>query len=190
MSEGKLVIVSAPSGSGKTTVIRHLMDQDFNLNFSVSATNRDPRAHEVDGKDYLFLSTDAFQSKIKNNEFLEWEEVYKGRFYGSLKSHVDQMLSEGKNVIFDVDVVGGLNIKSYYKEKALSIFIKLPSLETLEMRLRQRGTDDENDIMSRLEKATWEMNFAEKFDVVLINDNLQKCLKDAENLVSEFLNKA
>ncbi|MEA1873868.1 MAG: guanylate kinase [Bacteroidota bacterium] len=188
--EGKLVIVSAPSGSGKTTIIRHLMAQNFNLYFSVSATNRAPREHETNGKDYLFLSTDAFQEKIKNNDFLEWEEVYKDRFYGSLKSHVNQMLSEGKNVIFDVDVVGGLNIKSYYQEKALSMFIKLPSLETLEMRLRQRGTDDETDIMNRLEKAAWEMNFAEEFDTILINDNLPKCLKDAENLVSEFLEKA
>ena len=190
MSDGKLVIVSAPSGSGKTTIIRHLMEKDFNLHFSVSATNRAPRTHEVDGKDYLFLSTDAFKSKTENNEFLEWEEVYEGRFYGSLKSHVNQMLSEGKNVIFDVDVVGGLNIKKYYGDKALAIFIQLPSLTTLEMRLRQRGTDDENDIMHRLEKATWEMKFADKFDAILINDNLPKCLKDAENLVSEFLKNA
>ncbi len=189
MSEGKLVIISAPSGSGKTTIIQHLMEKHFNLHFSVSATNRPAREHETDGKDYLFIATETFHSKINKDEFLEWEEVYEGRFYGSLIAHVNQMLSEGKNVIFDVDVVGGLNIKKYYQEQALSIFVKLPSLETLEMRLRQRGTDNETDIMNRLEKAAWEMNFAKKFDAILINDSLQKCHKDAEKLVSDFLHK-
>ncbi len=187
MSKGKLIIVSAPSGSGKTTIIHHLMEQDLNLHFSVSATNRPARKHEKHGIDYHFLSTEEFNQHIDNDEFLEWEEVYEGRFYGSLKRVINELLNEGKNVIFDVDVVGGLNIKKYYQEEALAIFVQLPSLETLEMRLRQRGTDNEEDIMNRLEKAAWEMNFAEKFDKVLINDKLEKCLQDATDIVSEFL---
>lgn len=190
MSEGKLIVISAPSGSGKTTIIRHLMERDFNLHFSVSATNRAPRTHETHGVDYLFLSTETFKSKIKNNEFLEWEEVYKGRYYGSLKSQINQMLTKGQNVIFDVDVVGGLNIKKYYQEKALAIFVQLPNLDTLEMRLRHRGTDNEDDIKDRLNKAAWEIKFAEKFDAILINNDLKKSLLDAEILVSEFLNKS
>ena len=189
MKSGKVLIFSAPSGSGKTTIIRHLMEQEFNLHFSVSATNRPPRGKEIHGKDYFFISTEEFRDKIDKDHFLEWEEVYEGRFYGSLKSVVNDKLAEGKNVIFDVDVVGGLNIKKYYGDQALAVFVQPPGLEALEMRLRQRDTDKEEDILNRLEKAAWEMNFAEKFDYILINDKLPKTLKDAEKMIEDFLDR-
>jgi guanylate kinase len=189
MEKGKVIILSAPSGSGKTTIIHHLLEKDFNLHFSVSATNRAPRNHEVHAKDYFFLSTEDFKKKIHNNEFLEWEEVYPERFYGSLISEVDKHLENGRNVIFDVDVIGGLNIKKHYGQQALAIFVQTPDLNTLEKRLRTRNADNESDIQKRLEKATWEMKFANDFDFIIINDNLQDSLIKAETIVQNFLSK-
>ncbi len=187
MKKGKVLIFSAPSGSGKTTIIKHLLNLDFNLHFSISATNRQPRGKEIHGKDYFFLSTEEFQAKIKNQDFLEWEEVYEGRYYGSLKSVVNTKLEQGQNVIFDVDVVGGVNIKKHYQNDALSVFVQTPDLGTLEKRLRSRNTDNETEIKKRLEKAAWEMGFAPKFDYILINNTLEAALNEAEQLVKKFL---
>ncbi len=184
----KILIFSAPSGAGKTTIVKHLLEQEkFSLSFSISATSRNKRENELEAKDYYFLSADEFKAKINNNEFLEWEEVYPGCFYGSLKSEVERLFSEGKNVIFDVDVKGGINIKNYYKEQALSVFIMPPSVEELEKRLLLRSTDHEDSIKVRIEKALFEMSFADRFDVVIINDNLIKTLQEAEDTVESFL---
>lgn len=184
---GKLIIFSAPSGSGKTTLVRHLMAQDYNLHFSVSATSRQIRINETNGKDYLFLSVADFKKRIEDNEFLEWEEVYPNRFYGTLKSEVDKMLKTGNHVIFDVDVKGGINIKTYYGAQALSIFVRPPSIEALEKRLRKRNTDDEADIAKRIAKAKYELDFEKYFDAVIINENIQQARNDAEQLVRQFL---
>ncbi|SHJ50220.1 guanylate kinase [Tangfeifania diversioriginum] len=185
--KGKLIIFSAPSGAGKTTIVKHLLQQDFDLNFSVSATSRKPRTGETHGKDYLFLSEKEFRKKIENDEFLEWEEVYKGIFYGTLKSEVERIRNSGKNVIFDVDVVGGLNIKDYYKDEALAVFVQPPSVEELRNRLRNRSTESEEKINMRIAKAEKELKFADKFDVVIVNKELPKALKEAEKVVSGFL---
>ncbi|MRT93177.1 guanylate kinase [Ancylomarina sp. 16SWW S1-10-2] len=185
---GKLLIFSAPSGAGKTTIVKHLLTKNFKLEFSISATNRPMRPNEVDGKDYHFLSTEEFQSKINNNDFLEWEEVYKGCFYGTLKSEVDRITEKGNNVIFDVDVVGGLNIKKFYKEKALAVFIQPPSVKELENRLRGRSTDSEEVIKNRVEKFNYELGFAERFDTIIINDKLEDALIKAEQTLTQFLN--
>lgn len=187
--EGKLFIFSAPSGSGKTTIVKSLLDENLGLEFSISATSRSLRGEEIHGKDYYFLSVDDFKSKIKNNEFLEWEEVYENRFYGTLKSEVNRIWDKGNHVIFDVDVVGGLNIKKYYSEKALSVFIMPPSIEELENRLRNRSTDSDEDIKTRIEKAEKELTYAQQFDLVIINDNLEKAIFEAENAVRNFISK-
>jgi len=184
---GKLLIFSAPSGAGKTTIVKHLLTQNFNLEFSISATNRPMRENEVDGKDYHFLSTEDFQKKINNDDFLEWEEVYKGCFYGTLKSEVDRITENGNNVIFDVDVVGGLNIKKYYEDKALAIFIQPPSVEELENRLRSRSTDSEEVIRNRVDKFIYELSFANRFDTIIINDKLEDALNEAEETLNKFL---
>lgn len=184
---GKLLIFSAPSGAGKTTIVKHLLTQNFNLEFSISATNRPMRENEVNGKDYHFLSTEDFQNKIKNNDFLEWEEVYKGCFYGTLKSEVDRITENGNNVIFDVDVVGGLNIKKYYEDKALAIFIQPPSVEELENRLRSRSTDSEEVIRNRVDKFIYELSFANRFDTIIVNDKLEDALNEAEETLRKFL---
>ena len=186
--KGKLIIFSAPSGAGKTTIVKHLLQKNLNLVFSVSATCRNPRPGETNGKDYHFLSEQEFRSKIENNEFLEWEEVYKGTLYGTLKSEVERIRDQGINVIFDVDVVGGLNIKKFYGEDALAVFVQPPSVEELKNRLQRRSTETEETLKARVAKAEYEMSFAPKFDVVLINNELNTTLREAERTVSAFLN--
>lgn len=187
---GKLIVFSAPSGSGKTTIVRHLLKIIDNLGFSISACTRDRRGRtEENGKDYYFLTPDEFKEKIDNDEFVEWEEVYEGAFYGTLKSEIQRLTESGKNVIFDVDVKGGLSIKKYYGERALAIFVKVPSVEELEKRLRGRGSDTEDSISRRLFKVKFEMSFQDKFDVILLNENLQDTLKKAEVLVRDFLDR-
>lgn len=171
---GKLIIFFSPSGSGKSTIINYLLTQNLNLSFSISATSRAPRGTEQNGVEYFFLTPEEFKQRIANNEFLEYEEVYKDRFYGTLKAQVEKQLAAGQNVIFDVDVVGGCNIKKFYGDRALSVFIQPPSLEELRKRLTGRGTDAPEVIESRLAKATFELSYAEKFDVVIVNDNLEK----------------
>ena len=186
---GKLIIFSAPSGSGKSTIINYLMTQNLNLAFSIPATSRPPRGTEQHGVEYYFLSAEEFKQRIVNNEFLEYEEVYADRFYGTLKAPIEKQLEEGYNVVFDVDVVGGCNIKKYYGERALSVFIQPPSVEELRKRLVGRGTDAPEVIESRIAKAEFELGFADKFDVVVVNDDLEKAKAEALNTLSTFLNK-
>lgn len=188
-TKGKLVIFSAPSGAGKTTIVRHLLDCGLNLEFSVSAASRNKRPNEVDGKDYYFLSADDFKHKIENDEFLEWEEVYHDHFYGTLKSEVQRIWDKGNHVIFDVDVVGGLNIKKYYGDKALAVFVMPPNVQELESRLRGRSTESEENLKKRIEKAEHELSFAKGFDTTIINDKLETALTEAETMVRNFLNK-
>lgn len=187
---GKCIIFCAPSGSGKTTIVKHLLATNPNLGFSISACTRDRRGrNEEHGKDYYFLTPEEFKKKIDNDEFVEWEEVYQGAFYGTLKSEIERIWSTGKHVIFDVDVQGGLNLKKYYKDRALAIFVKCPSMEVLEQRLRARKTDSEEAISTRLFKVKFEMSFESRFDVTLVNNDLDHALKDAQKLVDDFINK-
>ena len=186
---GKLIIFSAPSGSGKSTIINHLLQQDLNLAFSISATSRPPRGTERDGVEYFFLTPDEFRERIARDEFLEYEEVYPGRFYGTLKSQVEKQLAAGQNVVFDVDVVGGCNIKKYYGERALSVFIQPPSVKELRRRLVGRGTDAPEVIEDRVAKAEYELGFAPQFDVVLVNDNLEEAQQRAYDVIRNFLNR-
>ncbi|WP_159518213.1 guanylate kinase [Sunxiuqinia indica] len=188
MKKGKLIIFSAPSGAGKTTVVKHLLQQNFGLEFSISATSRAPRHTETNGKDYYFLSPDEFMQKVDNNEFLEWEEVYKGTCYGTLKEEVERIRNKGNHVIFDVDVVGGINIKKYYSDDALAIFIQPPSIEELRKRLEGRSTDSAEVIDKRVQKAEYELTFAPQFDTILLSEELRKTLANAEKLVTEFIN--
>lgn len=186
---GKAIIFSAPSGSGKTTIVHHLLSQNADLGFSISAATRDKRGRkEANGKDYYFLTPEEFKHKIDNDEFVEWEEVYAGNFYGTLKSEIERIWSEGKNVIFDVDVKGGINLKKYFGDKALAIFVKVPSLDVLKQRLDDRGTESEESLSRRLFKANFEMSFQDKFDVVLINEDLEHSLADAQRLYDGFKN--
>jgi len=188
--QGKLIVFSAPSGSGKTTIVHHLLEQkELNLGFSVSATSRPRRAQEEHGRDYYFLSKEAFEKHIKNNDFLEWEEVYKDNYYGTLQAEVERIWKEGRAVIFDIDVVGGLRIKNKYPENTLAIFVQPPSLEVMEQRLRNRKTETEEKILERLNKAEKELKFATDFDVILINDDLATAKKEAKRLVETFLKK-
>ena len=186
--KGKLIIFSAPSGSGKSTIINYLMTQNLNLAFSISATSRPPRGTEQHGVEYYFLSAEEFKQRIANNEFLEYEEVYENRFYGTLKAPIEKQLEEGLNVVFDVDVVGGCNIKKYYGDRALSVFIQPPSIEELRKRLVGRATDAPEVIESRIAKAEFELGYADKFDVVIINDELEKAKADALEIIQKFLN--
>lgn len=184
---GKAIIFSAPSGSGKTTIVRHLLENNPDLGFSISASTRDRRGRtEQNGKDYYFLPPQEFKKKIDNNEFVEWEEVYEGNFYGTLKSEIDRVWREGRNVIFDVDVKGGLNLKKYFGDKALAIFVKVPSVDVLKERLNDRGTETKESLSRRLFKAEFEMGFSDKFDVVLINEDLSRSLAEAQRLYDDF----
>ena len=186
---GKLIIFSAPSGSGKSTIINYLLKQGLNLQFSISATSRPPRGTEQDGVEYFFLSPEEFKKRIANDEFVEYEEVYPDRFYGTLKSQVEKQLAEGQNIIFDVDVVGGCNIKRFYGDRALSVFIQPPSIEELRKRLEGRGTDSPETINSRIAKAEFELSYAPKFDLVVVNDELEKAEAQALEAIRKFLNK-
>lgn len=182
------MIFSAPSGSGKTTLVNHLLAEIPNIAFSVSATTRAPRGEEQNGVEYYFISLEEFMQRVENDEFLEWQEVYPGRCYGTLKAVVEKMQEEGKHVAFDVDVVGGTNIKKFYGDKALSVFIQAPSIEVLRERLIKRGTDSMEEIEKRLEKAQWEMDFAQgKFDTTIINDDLDTAKADILKAVTDFL---
>ena len=185
---GKLIIFSAPSGSGKSTIINYLLKQGLNLRFSISATSRPPRGTEQNGVEYFFLSPEEFKEGIANNEFVEYEEVYPDRFYGTLKSQVEKQLAEGQNIIFDVDVVGGCNIKRFYGDRALSVFIQPPSIEELRKRLEGRGTDSPETINSRIAKAEFELSYAPKFDIVVVNDQLEKAEAQTLEAIRNFLN--
>lgn len=184
---GKLIVFTAPSGSGKTTIVRHILKTFPNCSFSVSATTRQRRAHEEHGVDYYFLSEETFRLWISYEAFAEWEEVYPGQFYGTLKSEISRLHENGRHVLFDVDVKGALHIKQIYPEETLTIFIKVPSLEELERRLRERGSDTEDQLRKRLAKASYELTFESQFDVVLINDDLGTTLQEAEDIVRKFL---
>lgn len=187
--KGKLIVFSAPSGSGKTTIVKHLLGiKDLNLEFSISATSRERRGNEVNGKDYYYLSLKEFKNKIKNDEFLEWEEVYRDNFYGTLKAEVERIWALGKNVIFDIDVSGGLRIKRKFPEQTLAIFVKPPSIDELKIRLKNRKTETEEKISMRVAKASAELATAPLFDVIVVNDDLEKALTKAEKLVSNFVN--
>lgn len=184
---GKLIIFSAPSGSGKSTIINYLLQQPLRLRFSISATSRKPRGQEQDGVEYYFLTPEAFRERIANGDFLEYEEVYTDKYYGTLKSEVERILNEGDNVIFDVDVVGGCNIKKFYGDRALALFIQPPSIEELRKRLEGRGTDAPEVIESRIAKAEYELGFAPRFDKIVVNDDLEQAETEALRAIQTFL---
>jgi guanylate kinase len=185
--QGKLFIFSAPSGAGKTTIVRALLDRLNFLEFSISATSRPMRRGEKDGVDYYFISPETFRNRIDNNEFVEWEEVYSGSYYGTLKSEMERIWSQGKHVVFDVDVAGGVNLKKQFGDRALSTFVMPPSLEVLAKRLIGRKTETDESLKKRLEKAEFEIGFAKDFDVVLVNDQLEKSIEEACNMVKSFI---
>ncbi|WP_044400814.1 guanylate kinase [Lacinutrix sp. Hel_I_90] len=188
MKQGKLIVFSAPSGSGKTTIVRHLLNQeDLNLAFSISATSREKRGQESHAEDYYFMSAQEFKQHIKDEDFLEWEEVYRDNFYGTLKTEVERLWALGKNVIFDIDVSGGLRIKRKFPEQTLSIFVKPPSIDELKIRLKKRKTESDDKINMRVAKASAELATAPLFDVIIENDNLEKALKEAEAVVGHFI---
>lgn len=187
--KGKCIIFSAPSGAGKTTIVHYLLKESLGLEFSVSACSREPRKNEINGKDYYFLGLEGFKDQIDKEAFIEWEEVYTNNFYGTLKSEIERIWANGKSVIFDVDVIGGLNLKRIFGEQALSVFVKPPSYEVLEKRLRNRSTETEDKIQQRMKKANEEFAYAPEFDVILINDNLDESCNKAKEMVSEFLSK-
>lgn len=188
--QGKLIVFSAPSGAGKTTIVRHLLkNEELNLMFSISATSRAPRGEEKDGVDYYFLGREEFIKHIKDDSFLEWEEVYRDNFYGTLKTEVNRIWKLGKHVIFDIDVSGGLRIKRKFPDQTLSIFVKPPSIDELKIRLKKRSTEDKDKINMRIAKASAELATAPLFDVIVENDDLEKALKESYQLVSSFLTK-
>ena len=190
MKKGKLIVFSAPSGSGKTTIVRHLLAQaDLNLEFSISAATREARGEEVNGKDYYFMSLDQFKQHIKSEDFVEWEEVYRDNFYGTLKSEVERIWAKGKNVIFDIDVAGGLRIKSKFPEETLAVFVKPPSVDELKRRLKERSTESEEKINMRIAKAHVELATAPQFDVIIKNYDLEVALDEAYQLVKNFINE-
>lgn len=186
---GKCIIFSAPSGAGKTTIVHALLEANIGLQFSVSACSREPRPNEVDSKDYLFLGIEGFKKKIEEDEFVEWEEVYTNNFYGTLKSEVERIWTAGEAVVFDVDVIGGLNLKRIFGDKALAIFVQPPSYEELENRLRHRSTESEDKIQQRMAKAKKELSYAKDFDFVLVNDHLENAIEKAKKLVVNFIKK-
>jgi len=188
MQSGKLIIVSAPSGAGKTTLVKHLLEVNDNLEFSISCTTRSPRENEINGKDYHFISADEFKQKVENQEFAEWEEVYTDILYGTLKSEIERIWANGKNVIFDIDVEGGINLKKIYPENSLSIFIMPPSVDELEKRLRARNTETEEKLQMRINKAEKELILAPKFDEILVNDNLELSKNELIQLIENFTN--
>jgi len=188
---GKLIVFSAPSGSGKTTIVRHLLAQEkLNLEFSISATSRDARGEEQHGEDYYFISLEDFKQHIKDEDFLEWEEVYRDNFYGTLKKEVQRIWALGKHVIFDIDVVGGLRIKKKFPERTLAVFVKPPSVDELKIRLKKRMTESEDKINMRIAKASVELATAPQFDHIILNDDLDKALKEARELVDTFIIKS
>jgi guanylate kinase len=185
--QGKLIIFSAPSGAGKTTIVRRLLNGDFNLEFSISACSRARRDNETNGKDYYFITADEFRKKIAQGEFIEWEEVYPDHFYGTLKREVERIRQSGKHVVFDIDVMGGINIRRQFGNEALAIFIMPPSVEELERRLRIRNTDSDEKIRERISKAGYEMSFAHLFDVVIVNEELEKTISEVSRVLEGFL---
>lgn len=185
--QGRLIIVSAPSGAGKTSIVKYVLDNIPQLAFSISATSRSKRKNEQNGKDYYFLTADDFKRKLANDEFLEWQEVYPNQFYGTLKSEVERLWNEGKHVIFDVDVLGGLNIKKAFGKQALAVFIQPPTVEALRERLSGRGTENPESLKKRLDKAEYELSFAPQFDTIIINDVLASAQKEAVQKISDFL---
>jgi guanylate kinase len=189
MKKGKLIVFSAPSGSGKTTIVRHLLGkEDLNLEFSISAATREARGEEVNGKDYYFMSLSEFKTHIKNEDFVEWEEVYRDNFYGTLKSEVERIWSQGKNVIFDIDVSGGLRIKHKFPEETLAVFVKPPSVDELKRRLKERSTESDDKINMRIAKASVELATAPQFDKIIKNYDLDTAKEDAYQLVKGFVN--
>lgn len=189
-ASGKLIIFSAPSGAGKTTIVHHLLEVFPTLEFSVSATSREPRGHEQHGVDYYFFTADEFRKRVAAGEFVEYEEVYPGQLYGTLQSEVDRIWRKGHHVIFDVDVKGGLKLKKQFGGKALAVFVRPPSVAALEQRLRHRATESEEKIRMRIDKATQELSFEPQFDVTIVNDDLPRALNEAENLLKNFLSKS
>ena len=186
--EGKLIVFSAPSGSGKTTIVHHLLNQkNLHLDFSISATSRDKRGKEIDGKDYHFISLEKFKKHIDGDDFVEWEEVYENNFYGTLKSEVERIWADGKHAIFDIDVVGGLRVKEKFPEKTLAVFVKAPSIKVMEERLRARSTDSEAKIKERISKAERELAYAKGFDKILVNDDLETAKIEATTLIENFI---
>ena len=189
MKKGKLIVFSAPSGSGKTTIVRHLLGkEDLNLEFSISAATREARGEEVNGKDYYFMSLEEFKTHIKNEDFVEWEEVYRDNFYGTLKSEVERIWAKGKNVIFDIDVAGGLRIKKKFPTETLAVFVKPPSIDELKIRLKKRSTESDDKINMRIAKASVELATAPQFDVVIKNYDLDTAKEEAYQLVKQFVN--
>ena len=189
MKENKMLILSAPSGSGKSTIIHYLLQKGFPLEFSISATTRAPRGTEKNGVEYYFYSVDEFKKKISDGDFLEYEEVYANRFYGTLHSECNRIWEKGNVIVFDVDVAGGMRLKKLFGDKALSLFIKVPSIDELRQRLISRKTDSMEEIQQRLDKAAYEMQFAEQFDAIVVNDDLSRACKETEQLLTEFLKR-
>lgn len=187
---GKLIIIAAPSGAGKTTIVKHILANNSHLEFSISSTTRKKRGNETDGKDYYFISEAEFKKKIANQEFIEWQEVYHGIFYGSLKKEVERIWKNNKQVVFDIDVQGALNLKKIYSERALSIFIKTPTKDVLYTRLMDRETEDPKSLAERIQKAESELQYENKFDAVVVNDNLEEAIQKTEKLIKDFCSKS